>query len=314
MRVCSFLPAATNIIEALGLSDLLCGVSFECPIDRPRVVRSRLEGEKLGSAEIDRRVKASKAQGESLYYLDEPLLQSLQPDLVFIQDICQVCQIDTATALSALHRLPAPPNVVALNPTTLDDVLDDIEIVALALKENERGEKLLETLNRRIRAVGEKSSWQIARSVSFVEWIKPLYHCGHWIPEQIAVAGGYDRFGIAGKHSSELEWKALRECDPEILIISPCGFDASRAAEEARVLEDLPGWSELSAVQAGEVYAVDSRFFTEPGPNVVSGIEILAALFHPEQFQLSDELSAHVRRVAPTSSQSRKTPRTLVAL
>ena len=319
MRICSFLPAATRIIQELGFSDSLCGVTFECAIDRPRVVRSRLEGENLSSAEIDRRVKESQLRGESLYYLDEPLLQKIQPDVVFIQDVCRVCQIDVATACSVLNKLKVPPKIIPLNPMTLEDVLDDIETVADALDEQERGIALSASLKQRTVVVKQKTASLPTREVCFIEWVQPLYHCGHWIPEQIAIAGGTDPFGTVGGYSGELDWARIQAADPEVLVVSPCGFDAQRSLEEIASLANLPEWNELRAVRHGEVYAVDSHLFTEPGPDLFLGIELLAGLFHAAEFAAAEFAAAEdlKNRSLPfgtTSLRNRKTPHIPVSM
>lgn len=268
------------------------------------MVRSRLEGENLSSAEIDRRVKESQLRGESLYYIDEALLQQLQPEVVFIQDICRVCQIDVATACSVLNRLKIPPKIIPLNPMILEDVLDDIETVAEALGDPERGADLCRSLRARLEAVRTRSLQLPVREVCFIEWAQPLYHCGHWIPEQIAHAGGFDRFGVTGGYSGQVTWQQVRDADPEVIVAAPCGFDAERALGEISLLAALPGWEDLKAVRNGQVFAADSHLFTEPGPELFAGIELLAGLFHPEEFPLTAALQARVRT---TSSPNRKT-------
>src|SRR6201996_1377689 len=133
MIACSFLPAATRMIYDMGLQDLLYGVTFECPAEaagKPKVVRCLLEGNRYSSEEIDRIFSASKAQGKSLYYVDEALLQDAAPDVIFTQDVCEVCQIDTACTTAAVAKLPREPVLVPLTPNNLHQVFGTAVTIA----------------------------------------------------------------------------------------------------------------------------------------------------------------------------------------
>ncbi len=283
MRACSFLPAATSIICELGLSDQLVGVTFECELERPRVVRSLLEGERLSSGEIDRRVREAKESGGELYWIDETLLESLAPDIIFTQDVCSVCQIDTAAVSRAISRLPNPPRLVPLAPRTLRDVFDTIREVAVALGEPARGEKLTAELDARTAKVEARVRVQkntVPLRVSFLEWADPIYTSGHWIPEQVRAAGGEDALGSPGGYSAAVPFEKIHEYNPEVIVVSACGFDKARSAAEIAKLEGHSGWRDIAAVKNGRVYAADSKLFTEPGPRLVDGIELLEKLFH----------------------------------
>jgi iron complex transport system substrate-binding protein len=150
MKVCSFLPAATTMIYQMGLEKFLCGVTFECPSDKPKVVRSYLEGNSHSSEEIERIVSQSKAQGKSLYYIDEDLLKAISPDVIFTQDVCDVCQIDTSYVQRAIHKLKKQPQLVPLIPRNLNDVFDNAITIAKTVGKEENAYHLLADLKKRM--------------------------------------------------------------------------------------------------------------------------------------------------------------------
>jgi len=194
MKVCSFLPASTEIIYQLGLEKYLCGTTFECPGNKPKVVRSPLEGNNFTSLEIEKIVTQSKAQGKSLYYIDEELLAQVAPDIIFTQDVCDVCQIDTAYVQRAVYKLKKQPLIVPLLPKNLNDVYDNILTIAKTMGKEENAYTLLASLKNRTDKIVDTLRAHKAplRRVMLMEWLNPVYNCGHWIPDQIAQAGGVD--------------------------------------------------------------------------------------------------------------------------
>ncbi|HZG84463.1 ABC transporter substrate-binding protein [Paenibacillus sp.] len=292
-RACSFLPAATEIVKALGLEASLVGATFECdaPPAVPRIVRSALEGRTLTSGEIDEAVRSAAAAGETLYRIDEPLLREAAPDVIFTQHLCGVCQIGTATAEAAVADWASPPRIVPLVPHTLEEVLACIGTVARELGAPEAGERLLASLRARLAAAAAATEGVPRVEALFLEWIDPLFRAGHWIPDQIAAAGGVDRLAVPGGRSGALSWDDALALDPEAIVVAPCGLTLEQAAAEARAsLAGRPGWSGLRAVAAGRVYAADANLFTMPGASLVDGVELLAALFHPKRFPLPERL------------------------
>ena len=296
MRSCSFLPAATRMIYDMGLQDMLYGVTFECPpeaADKPRVVRCRLEGHNYSSQEIDRIFSASKAQGKSLYYVEETLLKEIAPDVIFTQDVCEVCQIDTACTAAAVAKLPKQPTLIALTPNNLDQVFGTAVTVAAALDREEAAYRHLAGLQERIDRLTDtlRAHRSPLKRVMLLEWIEPVYNCGHWIPYQIAYAGGIDMLSNPGGDSIVTPWDKIIRYDPEVLVIAPCGFHVARAAEELDLLCRKPGWAQLQAVRNHAVYLADYDLFTQPSPGTLTdGIELLAALFHPEIFSVPVKL------------------------
>lgn len=311
MKACSFLPAATQMIYDMGLQKDLFGVTFECPAialaEKEKVVRYVLEGKQYSSEEIDRIFSASKAQGQSMYYVDEELLQRIQPDIIFTQDVCEVCQIDTTCTAAAVSKLEKQPQLIALTPQSLEDVYASAVIIAKAFGKEENAYQHLSSLQNRTDAILDelrKNKMPLKR-VSLLEWIEPVYNCGHWIPFQIAQAGGIDMLGNPSGDSIVISWEKILRYNPEILIIAPCGFDVSRSMLELHLLTKKQGWNELAAVQSKKVYVVDFSFFTQPSAStLVDGIELLSALFHPQLFFCPAHLQKKFMNISGIKTQA----------
>ena len=296
MKVCSFLPAATHMIYEMGLQEYLYGVTFECPSDKPVVVHSYLGGKHYSSNEIEELVSAKKQRGESLYYVDEDLLQEIAPDVIFTQDVCDVCQIGTSYAMRAISKLEKQPQIIPLIPRNLNDVFQNAITIAQAMEREEAAYSLLTKLQKRMNSMLDTLRQKGAplRRVMVMEWIDPVYNCGHWIPYQIAKAGGVDMLSNPSGYSIITSWEKVRSYDPEVIVIAPCGFDITRTAEEAGTLTARPGWNKLSAVRNDRVFIADANLFTRPSTSLVDGIELLAALFHPKLFEVPEKLSSRV--------------------
>jgi len=293
MTVCSFLPAATQMIYDMGLQQQLQGITFECPSPAPaekqKVVRCVLEGNHYSSEEIDRIFSASKAQGKSLYYVDESLLQTIAPDIIFTQDVCEVCQIDTACTSAAVAKLEKQPQLIALTPNTLHDVFNTAVTIAAAMGHEEAAYHYLASLQKRIDNIidGLRLHKAPPKRVMIMEWIAPVYNCGHWIPYQIAYAGGIDMLSNPGGDSIVTPWEKIVKYDPEVLVIAPCGFTINRTAEEIHLLTQKKEWNDLTAVKNQSVFMADYDLFTQPSAGTLTdGIELLTAMFHPNLFKV----------------------------
>ncbi|RZK77936.1 MAG: ABC transporter substrate-binding protein, partial [Pedobacter sp.] len=295
MKIVSFLPAATKMIYDMGLEDQLYAVTFECPkeaADLPKVVRYVLEGNTYTSEEIDQIFSASKAQGKHMYWVDEEIMESIAPDIIFTQDTCEVCLIDTTCTLAAIANLPKQPKLVSLSPNTLDDVFECAVTIARALGKEEVAYQYLAGLKKKTDAIIDKLRAYNAplKRVMLMEWIQPIYNCGHWIPYQIAIAGGIDMLSNPAGDSVVNKWEKIRKYNPEVLVIAPCGFDKHRSLQEMHLLTALPGWGELEAVRRNAVYIVDFDLFTQPSiGTLIKGVEVLSCVFHPEIFK-ADEI------------------------
>ncbi|ULQ56298.1 ABC transporter substrate-binding protein [Flavihumibacter rivuli] len=307
-RCSSFLPAATQMIYDMGLDNHLDGITFECPAiaqeEKNVVVRCILEGKEYSSEEIDRIFSASKASGKSLYYVESEKLESIAPDVIFTQDTCEVCQIDTACTASAVAALSKQPELVPLSPNSLQDVFETAITIARALGREECAYAYLSGLQSRMNALLDKQRAHrlLPRRVSLLEWMEPIYNCGHWIPHQVAWAGGIDMLSNPSGDSIVIPFDKIRKYDPEVLVIAPCGFTVERSIQEIGKLTNLQGWEDLSAVRNDEVYIADFDLFTQPSAStLVDGIELLASCFHPQYFEVPAHLVHKVKKLALTS-------------
>jgi iron complex transport system substrate-binding protein len=291
MRICSLLPSATEIAFALGLGDEVVGVTHECdypPEAKKRrvVVKSVIDPERQDSREIDRLVREHVQKKKSIYTIDLPSFQAAAPDFILTQDLCEVCALDYNDVLDAARSLPRAPKIVALAPSNLAGVLRDIESVGAAAGRTREAEDFIGDLKRRIESVRERASSSDARPrVACIEWLDPIYNAGHWVPEMVEIAGGIDGLGQKGEPSRQIEWEEVQAFAPDVVVLMPCGFDVGRSLKEFSLLSRRSGWNELPAVKAGKVYAVNgSAYFNRSGPRLVDGVEILAAIIHPEIF------------------------------
>jgi iron complex transport system substrate-binding protein len=221
--------------------------------------------------------------GQPLYELDEILLTRVRPDIVITQDLCHVCAITPAQLARALRVLPSPPRVLSLNPSTLDDVLADIERIGGTIGRAQEASALVEQLRARLHAVLLQVAHAETRPrVACLEWLDPLFAAGHWVPEMVACAGGVDVLGTPGSPSVQITWEQVQAARPDVLVIMPCGFSIARTKQEMNRLTGRTGWKKLPAVKNGAVFLVDAAaYFSRPGPRLIDGVEILAACLYP---------------------------------
>ncbi len=291
MRVASLLPSATEIVHFAGADDALVGVTHECDyppgVERlPRLTSSEIESHNMTSAEINALVEGRMTDTGSIYALDAGLLEELAPDLILTQGLCDVCAVSTNLVEKAAAGLNKAPEILTLNAASLRDVLDDAVRVGEALGRGQETRDKIAALEERLTHVRETVAGLPRPRVGCIEWLDPPFSAGHWVPEMVGIAGGEEPFARPGEPSARLKWDEVFEAAPEVLVLMPCGFDARRAAEEARrVMPGLPGWGELPAVRQGRVWAVDANsYFSRPAPRLVEGVEILAHVLHPQAF------------------------------
>ncbi|QTE23210.1 ABC transporter substrate-binding protein [Polaribacter cellanae] len=297
MTVSSFMPAVTQMIYDMGLQQYLNGITFECPAvalaEKKVAVRYKLEGQVLTSEEINTIFSKTKAEGGTLYYVDEPVLEEIAPDIIFTQDVCDVCQIDTECVATSAYKLPKIPKLISITPNSLEDVFENAITIAEAMGKKEVGLAYVAKLKERVyKIVDTQRAKRIqAKSVMLLEWINPLFNCGHWIPHQIGYAGGIDLLSHPSGDSIVIPWDKIVKYDPEILIIAPCGYGISRTLEDMQFLEEKPEWKSLRAVKNEQVFIADFEMFTQSSAGtLVNGIECLAKIIHPEHFNISEEL------------------------
>jgi iron complex transport system substrate-binding protein len=303
-RIVSLLPSATEIVCALGLSDALAAVTHECDYpafvsEKPRLTASRISHERLTSREIDHAVRTQLDGHGSIYELDEDALRSLRPDLIITQELCEVCAVSYRTVERAARMFDTGIQVVSLEPNTIADIFSNIRTVGALTGREAQADALVESLQTRLERLGAATKDVIDRPRTLMlEWLEPPFAPGHWVPEQVAYAGGDHAFGRAGAKSVTTTAEEIRDYAPEVAVLIPCGYykeDILRALASARLPE---GWHQLPAVRRGEVWALDATsYFSRPGPRVVDGAEILARILHPEIFGTPHEDEAV--RVAP---------------
>ena len=298
LTVCSFLPAVTQMLYDMGLEDHIHGVTFECPEvalqEKRPVVRCIFEGKKHTSLEIDAFFSASKNQGKKLYYVDEALLHEIAPDVIFTQDMCDVCQIDMACTSAAVANLEKQPVLISISPASLADVFDNALTIAKALGKEEVAYQYLAKLYDRLDLVVDalRASKAMPKRVLLMEWLAPIFNCGHWIPDQIAYAGGVDMLSNPSGDSTVTSWNKILKYDPAIMVIAPCGFTIERTLQEMHLLTKKEGWRNIKAVREGKVFVADFDLFTQSSASTLtSGIELLAHLFHPEALSISEQLA-----------------------
>jgi iron complex transport system substrate-binding protein len=287
MRICSLLPGATEIVAALGLSDSLVGISHECDYPPsvkaiPVMVQSVIESHHATSEQIDRQVQEVLSTGQQLYQLREAAFLDSHPDLVISQGLCDVCAITPHDLQQAMQSFPQQPLLLTLNPTTLDEVITDVERIAEAAQCQSDGRRLTSELQSRLTALREMGGKQTDRPrVACIEWLSPLYAGGHWVPDMVAAAGGIDCLGTSGTPSREVSWEELDQAKPDLIVLMPCGFSIDQTRRELGTVTTQPSWHKLRAVRNRQVFLVEaSSYFSRPGPRLVDGVALLAAAFH----------------------------------
>ncbi|MFY9554023.1 MAG: cobalamin-binding protein [Blastocatellia bacterium] len=302
IRIISLIASATEIVCALGFEDQLVGRSHECDYPPSVKMLPQLTSPKFNvegtSNQIDQRVKSIVQDALSVYRVDAGALDQLRPTHIITQSQCEVCAVSLKDVEQAVCELTASrPAIVSLEPNSLDDVWTDIRRVGDALGASDRARGLVDELQSRIDDIVQRTHWLDSNpSVAYIEWIDPLMAGGNWMPELVEMAGGVNLFGEAGKHSPWMTWDELVVSDPDIIFVSPCGFDISRTLEEMHLLDSKPEWKDLKAVRSGRVIAADgNQYFNRPGPRLVESLEILAEIIHPNVFRFGHEGSGWVR-------------------
>lgn len=307
-RIVSLLPSATEIVCALGFEAQLVGRSHECDwppaVKRLPALTSPKFNPEGSSAAIDQRVRQIVGEALSVYRVDAEALRELRPDVIVTQSQCEVCAVSMREVEAAVAGWIGgpPPRIVSLAPYALGDVLNDMRRVALALGAGTSGSELVAELNRRLTEIAQAAARITARPrVACIEWIEPLMAAGNWMPELIAMAGGTNLFGAAGQHSAWMTFDELAAQDPDLILITPCGFDLVRSAAELPALTRQFEWPKLKAVRERQVFLADgNQYFNRPGPRIVESLEILAELLHPERFHFGHEGAGWIRVAAPS--------------
>jgi iron complex transport system substrate-binding protein len=291
LRIASLLPSATEIAFALGLGDQVVAVSHECDYPpeastRPVLTKSAIHQKMHRSLDVDREVEK---RGGDIYEIDEKLLEELNPDLILTQELCAVCAVSYTKVKEAARVLNADTKIVSLEPNNLEEIIDNIRLVGRIAGKASEAEELASRLSQRIDRVKEKTARvQYRPRVFFMEWLEPPWAGGHWVPQMADYAGGVEGLGNLGRPSQKISWSTVVDYQPEIIVLSPCGYDLKGVKAESHVLASYLDWDKIPAYKNSRIYAVNaSAYFSRPGPRVVDGLELLAHVIHPELFPAS---------------------------
>jgi iron complex transport system substrate-binding protein len=285
MRIVSLVPAGTDIVRELGLDAALVGISHECDAGttvRPtRLTRSMVATDSMTSAEIDAAVSERAASGAPMYQVDIERLLALEPDLVVSQSLCDVCALPAHAVERVLADAAPHVALLSLDGRSIDGMLQSIEAIGERTGSAARAHDLVAGLRDRLERVANAVANRERPRVVCLEWLDPPYACGHWIPEMIERAGGVDLLGRPGIPSVAIPWRDIERAHPPTVIAMPCGYDLERAKIDVFEMSKRVEWRQ--AVGGARVFAAaGGEYFTRPGPKLVTGIEVLAAVLHPE--------------------------------
>ena len=289
-RIISFLPSATELIYELGAQEKLFGVTHECnypteAASKPKVIESVFEPEKMSSKEIDEKICDLSEKGEDIYKLVTQNVSDAKPDLIISQEICEVCSAYTNQVKNAIEILDEKPEIYSMSPHDINGILKCVTDIAEKINEEKRGNEIVNSLNSRINRIKDVKISKRPKVLA-IEWINPFFTSGHWVPEMIEMSGGENMITKKGEHSRKMEIEEIENENPDVLVLMPCGFDVQRTVSEyEKYLKNDLRWNELRAVKERKVFAVNANsFFSKPSIRVITGIEILAKILHPDNF------------------------------
>ena len=289
-RIVTFLPSATELIYSLGAEDRLFGVTHECNYPsgaktKLRVISSVFDPASMSSKQIDDKICQLMTDGKEIYNLNKENLLSAKPDLIISQNICEVCSAHTEHVNMAVEMLEKKPEVYTMDPHDVSEILTSIKDISKIIGKEKEGNGLIDSLSKRLEFVKGKT-FEKKQKVVAIEWVDPFFTSGHWIPEMIEVAGGENLISLEKMPSRKMKLEEIKEANPDIIVMMPCGFDVKRTVYEyKKMLAENPEWNELKAVKENNVYAVDANsYFSKPSLRTITGIEILASIFHPDVF------------------------------
>ena len=289
-RIVTFLPSATELIYSLGADDKLFGVTHECNYPsgaktKPRVISSVFDPASMSSKQIDDKICQLMTDGKEIYNLNKENLLNAKPDLIISQNICEVCSAHTEHVKMAVDMLEKKPEVYTMDPHDVDEILVSIRDISKMIDKEKEGNGLVDSLSTRLEFIKSKTFEERPRVVA-IEWMDPFFTSGHWIPEMIESAGGENLISTEKMPSRKMELEEIKEANPDIIVMMPCGFDVKRTISEYNsMLTNNPDWNELKAVKEKNVYAVDANsYFSKPSLRTITGIEVLAKIIHPDVF------------------------------
>jgi len=290
-RIVSFLPSATELLYEFGVQDNLYGVTHECkyPLDaasKPQVINSVINSDELTSNEINTMTCQLLNDEKDIFVLNEKNLIKADPDLIISQDTCEVCAAYTNQVNKAVQILQRKPILHSMDPHNLHEIMDSVTELGKILEKESKSKEITDILEKRIQNIRKLQNNKRPKVLA-IEWIEPFFTAGHWIPEMIQIAGGNNMISKIGEHSRRLDIQEIIESDPDIIIMMPCGFDTKRTITEYNnILKENQKWNSLRAIKNNKIFAVDANsFFSKPSIRTINGLEILAKIIQPENFE-----------------------------
>ncbi len=315
-KIISFLPSATEILFEIGLGDALKGVTHECtyPIkasEKPNIISPSFDANGLNSVEIDKKIRDLSISKKPLFIVDSKKVKEIEPDLIISQNLCEVCAPFSREVHQVFSILGYRPTNLELNPKNVYDIFESIIIIGQETGNIEKAHHLVNKLTKRIDWVKQKlensngENKARKQKVICLEWLSPFYIAGHWIPQMVELVDGVHGIGKTGELSKIISIEDIVEFDPDRIVIMPCGFDIERTCKEVMDLSKDKKWNSLKAVREQKTYVVDANsYFSKPSPRIVTGIEILAKILHPDLFKELEIPSAGYRKIGNCQSDS----------
>lgn len=285
----------------LGSQDLLFGVTNQCNYpaeanNKPQVIRSVFDSESMTSFQIEEKIEELSRLQNDFFIINYDLLKKIQPDLIISQGLCDVCSPHKKQTYDAIKFLDNKPHSLVLDPHTVDDIMQNILDIAKTVGKETDGSQIKGSLTKKIEKISTTNKNNRPKVIC-LEWFDPFYICGHWVPQMVGIAGGINGISKIGERSRKIDLSQIAQFDPDILILSPCGFDLHKVLQEYGSLQKNNQWNSLRAVQNDMVFAVDAlSYFSRPSPRIIMGIEILAKIINPD---------SSVDLVVPPNSYSR---------
>lgn len=297
-NIISFLPSATEILFELDLGDYLKGVTHECTypkqaLNKPKIISPSINFNNLDSFEIDEKVKNMTLRNEPMFILNSGKIIEIKPDLIFSQNLCSVCAPFDKEIKETYRILGYEPKNIVLNPKTLNQIVESIDLIGREVGNHDKAKSLCHNLETRINKIifhfkESLNNKRIKRRLRILclDWINPFYLAGHWVPDMVNIAGGENLIGYSGSSSRSISIEEISMCNPDKIILMPCGFDIDRSLSDYTFLKENEVWNSLKTVKDREVYLVDSKsYFSKPSPRIVNGIEILCKILYPDIFE-----------------------------
>jgi iron complex transport system substrate-binding protein len=297
-RIVSFLPSATEILYEIGAGSQIIGVTHECNYPKeaklkPKIINSAFDASTMSSKEIDDKIGELFTNGKDIYIINNNLLKKLRPDIIVAQGICEVCSPFTKEINRAISILEYNPKIIILDPSDISNILDNIYEISKNVGKIKEGQNLVKSLENkinRIKKITELKNKKDLPKILCLEWLDPFFTAGHWVPEMVEIAGGINGLSKPKEQSRRASLEEIKKFDPDKIILMPCGFNIDRTINEYKnsstILNKNHEWNNLRAIKKNELYVVDAgSYFSKPGPRTITGLEILAKIISPYEFE-----------------------------